>query len=68
MIIFELVYPLKMLIIKTMRLIQGYKIICLNNENQISANDIFAFNHSCFWDAPISVEVIKHHCYILVGI
>lgn len=68
MAIFELAYPLKLLIIKVMHIIQGYEIINLNNENQISTNAIYAFNHLCFLDAPVSVEVIKRHCYILVGV
>lgn len=40
----------------------------MNNESQIYANVIYAFNHSCFLDVPISLEVIKRHCYILMGV
>lgn len=68
MTIFELAYPLKLLILKAMHIIQGYEIINLNDENRFSTNAIYAFNHSCFLDAPVSVEVVKHHCYILAGV
>lgn len=54
MTVFELAYPLKRLIIKAMHITQGYEIIYLNNEDQISANAIYAFNHSRFLDIPIS--------------
>lgn len=68
MTIFELAYPLKLLILKAMHIIQGYEIINLNDENRFSTNAIYAFNHSCFLDIPISLEVIKRHCYILMGV
>lgn len=68
MTVFELAYPLKLLTIKAMHITQGYEIIYLNNEDRISANAIYAFNHSCFLDIPISLEVIRRHCYILMGV
>lgn len=40
----------------------------MNNEDQISANAIYAFNHSCILDILISLEVIRCHCYILMEV
>ena len=68
MSIFELVYPLKLLILKVLHIMQGYKITYLNKECHISTNAIYAFNHSCCLDAPVASEVIKRHCYIMVGV
>lgn len=66
--ILEYVYPLKLLILKTLHTLQGYEIIYLNKEYPISSNAIYAFNHSCCLDAPVASEVIKRHCYIMVGV
>lgn len=66
--ILELVYPLKLLILKGLHIVQGYKITYLNKEYPISTNAIYAFNHSCYLDIPIASEVIRRHCYILMGV
>lgn len=68
MSILELVYPLRLLILKGLHIVQGYEIIYLNKECHISTNAIYAFNHSCFLDIPIACEVIRRHCYILMGV
>lgn len=66
--LFELVHPLKLLIIKVMHIVKGYEIIYLNKECPISTNAIYAFNHSCCLDIPVAFEVIKRHCYIMIGV
>lgn len=39
----------------------------LNSMPEVEENKIFAINHSCVLDAPISSNVIKDHFYFLVG-
>lgn len=39
----------------------------LNAMPEVQGNKLFAINHSCVLDAPVSSEVIKDHCYFLVG-
>lgn len=54
--------------LKLLSITKGYKIICLNKEPPVPANAIYAFNHSCSLDAPIAFNLIKRHCYIVVGV
>lgn len=39
----------------------------LNSMPEVEENKIFAINHSCVLDAPVSSNVIKDHFYFLVG-
>ncbi len=39
----------------------------LNDMAQVSGNKLFAINHSCVLDAPVSGWVIKEHFYYLIG-
>lgn len=39
----------------------------LNSMPEIEGNKIFAINHSCVLDGPVSCDVIKDHFYFLVG-
>lgn len=57
-----------LLVVKVMRIGSGYKIFYINKKPQIRGNAIYAFNHSCHMDGPIACEIIKKHCYLIVGI
>lgn len=63
-----LLHPLMLLVVKVMRIGSGYKIFYINKKPQIRGNAIYAFNHSCHMDGPIACEIIKKHCYLIVGI
>lgn len=39
----------------------------LNSMPEVQGNKLFAINHSCVLDAPVSSDVIKDHFYFLVG-
>lgn len=58
------VHPLLM---KAMPGRRNFSIKVLNSMPEIEGNKLFAINHSCASDAPVSSEVIKEHFYILVG-
>lgn len=44
-----------------------FPIQLLNSMPEVQGNKLFAINHSCVLDAPVSSEVIKDHFYFLVG-
>lgn len=45
----------------------NFPIQILNSMPQVQGNKLFAINHSCVLDAPVSSDVIKDHFYFLVG-
>lgn len=44
-----------------------FPIKILNSMPEVQGNKLFAINHSCVLDAPVSSDVIKDHFYFLVG-
>lgn len=67
-LIHRLLHPLMLLIVKVMRIGNRQKIFCMNKKPEIRRNAIYAFNHSCHMDIPIACEIIKKHCYLIIGI
>lgn len=55
------------LLLKAMPGRRDFPIRELNGMPEVQGNKLFAINHSCVLDAPVSSEVIKEHCYLLVG-
>ena len=43
-----------------------FPIQMLNSMPEVQGNKLFAINHSCVLDGPVSSEVIKDHFYFLV--
>lgn len=62
-----LLHPLMLTVIKLRRIMQGQKLLRLNERPSISSNAIFAANHFCCLDAPSACEAIQSHGVILVG-
>lgn len=60
----KLIHPL---LLKVMSGRRDFPIEILNDMPEVQGNKLFAINHSCVLDAPISSEVIKEHFYLLVG-
>lgn len=60
----KLIHPL---LLKAMSGRRDFPIEILNDMPEVQGNKLFAINHSCVLDAPISSEVIKEHFYLLVG-
>lgn len=60
----KLIHPL---LLKAMPGRRDFPIEILNDMPQVQKNKIFAINHSCVLDGPVSSEVIKEHFYLLVG-
>lgn len=46
---------------------RDFPIEILNDMPEVQGNKLFAINHSCALDAPITSEVIEEHFYLLVG-
>ena len=55
------------LLLKAMPGRRDFPIEIINKMPEVEGNKLFAINHSCVLDAPISSEVIKEHFYLLVG-
>lgn len=55
------------LLLKAMPGRRNFPIEVLNEMPQAAGNKIFAINHSCVMDLPVSSEIIKEHYYLLVG-
>lgn len=55
------------LLLKAMPGRRDFPIKILNDMPKVHGNKIFAINHSCVYDGPVSSEVIKDHFYFLVG-
>lgn len=53
-----LLHPLMLTVIKLRRIMQGQKLLRLNERPSISSNAIFAANHFCCLDAPSACEAI----------
>ena len=62
-----LLHPLMLTVIKLRRIMQGQKLLRLNERPSISSNAIFAAIHFCCLDAPSACEAIQSHGVILVG-
>ena len=60
----KLLHPI---LLKAMPGRRDFSIELLNSIPEVQGNKLFAINHSCVCDAPVSCESIKEHCYILVG-
>lgn len=60
----KLLHPI---LLKAMPGRRDFPIELLNSMPEVEGNKLFAINHSCVCDAPVSCESIKEHCYILVG-
>ncbi|MBR2403074.1 MAG: 1-acyl-sn-glycerol-3-phosphate acyltransferase [Lachnospiraceae bacterium] len=60
----KLLHPI---LLKAMPGRRDFPIELLNSMPEVQGNKLFAINHSCVCDAPVSCESIKEHCYILVG-
>lgn len=60
----KLLHPI---LLKAMPGRRDFPIELLNSMPEVKGNKLFAINHSCICDAPVSCESIKEHCYILVG-
>lgn len=60
----KLIHPL---LFKAMPKRRDFPIQILNDMPQVQGNKLFAINHSCVLDAPVSSEVIGEHFYLLVG-
>lgn len=55
------------LLLKAMPGRRDFPIEILNSLPQVQGNKLFAINHSCVLDGPVSSEVIKEYFYLLVG-
>ena len=44
-----------------------FPIQLLNSMPEVQGNKLFAINHSCVLDLPVSSEIIKDHFYFLIG-
>lgn len=60
----KLLHPI---LLKAMPGRRDFPIELLNSMPEVEGNKLFAINHSCVCDAPVSCESIIEHCYILVG-
>ena len=60
----KLLHPL---LLKAMPGRRDFALEILNDMPRVEGNKIFAINHSCVCDGPVSSEVIKEHFYLLVG-
>lgn len=60
----KLLHPL---LLKAMPGRRDFALEILNDMPKVEGNKIFAINHSCVCDGPVSSEVIKEHFYLLVG-
>lgn len=49
------------------KLQRRYKIHILNKQPETNVNVIYAVNHSCMDDFPLTCEVVGRHTYVLVG-
>ncbi|MBQ8326037.1 MAG: 1-acyl-sn-glycerol-3-phosphate acyltransferase, partial [Lachnospiraceae bacterium] len=46
---------------------RDFPIKLLNDMPKVQGNKLFAINHSCVLDGPVSGEIIREHFYFLVG-
>lgn len=60
----KLLHPLLLFVMKST---YPYEIRILNVPPKVPGNAIYAVNHSCCHDIPITCNVIRKHTYILVG-
>lgn len=61
-------HPVMLAGVKLLRYIRHQKIVYLNAKPRTAANAIYAVNHSCIFDVPISCEAIKDHAILLAGV
>lgn len=55
------------MLLKAMPGRRDFPVELLNSMPEVQGNKLFAINHSCICDAPVSSEIIKEHFYFLVG-
>lgn len=61
-----IMHPVMYISVKLLRFFRRQKIVYLNTR-PLKTNAIFAANHFCSFDIPISCEVIEKHSVVLVG-
>lgn len=58
------IHPLLLIAVRRRR---KHELHILNDRPNISGNAIYAVNHSCRYDIPYALELIRRHSYVLVG-
>lgn len=67
-LLFDLLHPLLMTIMKSQRKQRKQELFILNEHPVLkSKGAIYTVNHSCQYDFPITSEVIGHRTNVLVG-
>lgn len=64
MIIYKILHPISL---KISRKIHGKTLHILSEIPMERDGAIYMANHSCRWDVPVAVDLLKSHTYVLAG-
>lgn len=64
MIIHKILHPISL---KISRKIHGKTLYILSKTPMERDGAIYMANHSCRWDVPVAVDLLKRHTYVLAG-